>query len=115
MKIVDKKEFLQLPSGTVYATYEPCILGDLSIKGDCTLSGEDFYCLEFASSIESSSSEEFFARLTDMEHSGKSFPVDLDSKAIDGCYKSSQLYTVWGKEDVQSLIAILQKSLANFN
>ena len=119
MRIVSKEEFLQLPSGTVYAEYEPCIFGNLSIKDDTVFSISnqpiDFYCLEIASSVESSGSEEFFERVEAMENNGKSFPVDLDSVGRDGLFETNQLYAVWEEEDIQSLITVLQKTLLNFN
>ena len=115
MKIVNREEFLRLPSGTIYTTYEPCIFGNLSIKYDCTFSGEDFYFLEIAGSIESSSSDEFFDRVEAMANNGEAFPIDLDVSMRDGCFEKDQLYAVWEKEDVQSLITVLQKSLLNFN
>ena len=119
MRIVSKEEFLQLPSGTVYAEYEPCIFGNLSIKDDTVFSISnqpiDFYCLEIASSVESSGSEEFFERVEAMENNGKSFPIELDVTCRDGCFDDDQLYAVWEEEDVQSLITVLQKSLLKFN
>lgn len=127
MRIVSREEFLQLPKGTVYAEYEPCIFGNLSIKifGNLSIKDDtvfsisnqpiDFYCLKIANSIESSGSEEFFERVEAMENNRKSFPVDLDSVGRDGLFETNQLYVVWEKEDVQSLITVLQKSLLNFN
>lgn len=34
MLIVNYKDFVKMPAGTVYATYSPCILGELHIKTD---------------------------------------------------------------------------------
>lgn len=33
MRIVRAKEFLKLPENTLYSTYEPCVFGELKIKG----------------------------------------------------------------------------------
>ena len=114
MRIVNREKFLQLPKGTVYAEYEPCIFGALSIKSNCTSSGNDFY-FAIVNSVESSGSEEMLDRLIEMKENGKSFPIELDVTYRDGCFNDDQLYAVWEKEDVQSLITVLQKSLLNFN
>ena len=34
MKIVNLETFKLLPIGTVFMKYEPCIFGDLQVKGD---------------------------------------------------------------------------------
>lgn len=40
MRIVDRETFLGMPSGTLYAKYEPCVFGPLEIK--CDTCGNDF-------------------------------------------------------------------------
>lgn len=34
MRIVDRKTFLAMPIGTVFSKYEPCVFGNLCIKGE---------------------------------------------------------------------------------
>lgn len=122
MKIVNREEFLRLPSGTIYAEYDNYIFESLSIKGDSLFSAPgkldcigDFYLIDIASSVDAVCSEDLWGKLREMASDGASFPVDLKTATRDGEYEDGQLYAVWEKEDIQSLIAVLQKSLLNFN
>jgi hypothetical protein len=50
MKIVNRRTFLSLPTGTVYSTFEPFDFGDLHIKGD-TISPNDFYSQNISGAV----------------------------------------------------------------
>ena len=104
MKIVNRKEFLELPDGTLYAKYAPCYTEGLEIKGQ-TLETDDWIHL----SLDLPLVDDLFEFTTKMEH-GESVPFDSDNYGRDGCFDTDQLFLVWSKKDVQSLINILKDS-----
>lgn len=105
MKIVDLKEFMELPEGVVFTKYTPCVFDELCIKGSNV--GEfDFLiniCTRTLSGINNYSPE--------VLEMNKSIPMDFDSVERDGCFDEGQLFAVYEKADVEGLIAKLQKSL----
>jgi hypothetical protein len=106
MKIVTREKFLKMPEGTLYSKYEPCVFGELCIKGE---SWEvDFLYQDIVSSVECSGSDEFFGILDTAEETGCSFDMDLDCQGRDGLYDMEQLFAVWETKDVVQLISRLQ-------
>lgn len=57
MRIVSLADFLAMPAGTVFTTYEPIIFGELYIKGD-TLSDCDYIYQPLIHAVRSDSSDE---------------------------------------------------------
>jgi hypothetical protein len=109
MKIVNRTEFLKLPSETLYSSYRPQIFGELMIKGD-TLPYNDFHVQYITDAIKSHSSDEWSDIVSSAEKKGTSFSMDFDCWARDGLYDDeSQLYAVWEKDDVKNLLARLSK------
>lgn len=102
MKIINRKEFLNLPSGVIFSKYEPMIFGDICIKGE-TLHN-DFYCQRIKDSIDCNDSNEFHDILDSAEKEGKSFDIDLESEIRDGMFDENQLFVVWENEDIIKLI-----------
>jgi hypothetical protein len=109
MKIVNREEFLKLPSGTLFSKYQPCYFDDITIKGDTWTN--DFLIQNIADGIESEGSDDFFVKLTDAEKNGTELKMDFDCYGRDGMFDEERLFAVWSKDDVKALIKKLQESL----
>jgi hypothetical protein len=116
MRIVDRKTFLAMPSGTVFSKYAPCYFEELQIKED-SYSGAvgpdpiDFWSVGIASAIKHRGSDEFLANLTAMEKKGLVIGMDFNSCTRDGCFDQDQLFAVWEIDDIYALITRLQQCL----
>jgi hypothetical protein len=109
MRIVNRKEFLAMPWGTVYSSYRPCVFEGLYIKGENL--GNDFITLNLVGNFDNSSTEDFLEGCADMEH-GKHRAALFDDWGLDGTFgPDDELYAVYEIEDVQSLIGVLRGAL----
>ena len=118
MKIVNRETFLALPAGTLYATYQPCIFGDLMIKDESVedASGKpiDFWKQELIPWFETSrDSGAWIDALTSIEAGGQSPVFDFDYPSRDGLFEESQLFAVFEKRDVEALLARLNQALVD--
>lgn len=111
MRIVTRKELLTLPVGTVFAEYEPCIVGDMRIKGENAGTNDWFY-QEIDLALDCEDSGEMVELLDASEKTGKSIPMDFDCQSRDGTFNDTQLYAIYEKQDVvKQLIARLTETL----
>jgi len=94
--------------------YEPCVFGDLSIKGD-TIGEKDFLYQQIADAIKCNDSGEFADILFHAAKSGESFSLDFDCQGRDGSFNQNQLFAVFEEADVLALIDRLQRCLEPFN
>ena len=105
MRLVNFREFLTLPPGTLFSKYEPFVFGPLCIK-EASIPNDFFYqCLV--------DSIQFTRELTDaflQLEEGMDIPVDMDSLERDGCFDEDQLFVVWSHTDVDQLIKRLQST-----
>lgn len=108
MKIIDRKTFLAMPEGTLFAKYEPCNFGDLQIKGDSL--HNDFFTQELSGAIEHNNGMDFSDKLFDAAANGTSLPVDLQCQGRDGLFDDDQLFAVWEAKDVEQLIERIQQA-----
>lgn len=108
MRIVDRATFLAMPAGTVFTKYEPCCFGELTIKGETTISGHDFLTQEIADAIDCTGSDDFAEKLFSSQETGVSLAFDFDCEGRDGCFDADQLFAVWEDADVCALIARLE-------
>jgi hypothetical protein len=106
MKIVDRKAFLALPAGTVYAKYAPSYFEELCIKGE-TLPYNDWCEQDIVGSFHAKDSGEWSNLLDESLMTGKSLQMDFNIEARDGCFDDDQLFAVWEQRDVLALIARL--------
>lgn len=104
MKIVDRVTFLTLPEETVFARYEPCIFGELSIKLETC--GRDFVVQGLVDPWfeGDNSSEDWINTLDRIARGEPSPPLDFDFAGRDGAFKDDQLYAVWEAADLDALI-----------
>lgn len=102
MRIVNRKEFLSMPSGTVYSHYVPQVADGLMVKYE-TLTNDWVY-QDLLFNVAGETSEEASDTLTKAEENGASFRLDLHCGSRDGMYDDNQLFMVYEKEDVKRLI-----------
>lgn len=108
MKIVDRKAFLTLPPETLFSKYEPCVFGDLCIKGD-TIGSNDFAYQQIADAVAAHDGGEFANKLFDAKASGGSVAMDFDCQGRDGLFDADQLFAVWEPADVAALLVRLSR------
>lgn len=109
MRIITRREFMEMPAGTVFSYYQPCIFTDLHIKD----SGKDEWSPDFLTSsligaIDCQNSDEFIAKCDQMEK-GASVEVDFESTGREGRFDDELKYAIYEPVDVQKLINRLQE------
>lgn len=109
MKIVDRQTFLSLPENTLFSTYDPQVFGPLEIKGASLTN--DFYVQDIASAVASTGDQDECNILDHALQTGSSFRMDFNCEGRDGCFEDNELYAVWEREDVESLISRLQECI----
>jgi hypothetical protein len=113
MRIVGRKEFLELPPGTVYAPYiEHLSLGSkLCVKDETLKHGDDWYYSQVID-IKCSGSEEYADIVEKAENdSSFEFECDPDSSGRDGMFQEDDRFLVLSKDDVRKIIAKLSEAL----
>lgn len=111
MKILNREQFLSLPSGILYMKYEPYNLGELQIK-ESTLDN-DFICLDL-NGIEMSDEEQLFHVLIEAQENGRNVELDMELTYRDALYDKNQLFMVLEKDDVLKLTNKLNDILSNY-
>lgn len=99
MRVLNRADFLKMPSGTIYAKGVPWAFDGVCIKAE-TL-GEDWVCLNPAW-ISASDSGEAFNRLETMLRDGNSFPGE-DAFGRDGCFDPNAVFLVFEADDLKML------------
>lgn len=120
MRIVNRKDFLALPVGTIFSKYEPCIFEGLCIKEESRFFDglddgcchDDFYFISIDDSIFGADSGDRIDRLTKMEKQGTSYPVELDLIGRDALFEKDQLFAIWEKQDLIELSKVVAKAIA---
>lgn len=109
MKIINKKEFLELPAYTLYQKYRPQIFDEIEIKvsGPNDVWGRDFLVLSLSGFAEGNICSSTNSDIIDTGN----FRWDLKSIGRDGLFEDDQLFCVYDKEDVARLISQLNKCL----
>ena len=110
MKIIGRKEFLKLPKNTLYSKYTPCCFGELEIKSDNS-GKNDWYVQYLNSAIEFENSGDFIDKLESSRENNIELSIDLKCESRDGLYDEDQLFAVWSKKDVKTLIERLTECL----
>lgn len=112
MKIIDRKTFLALPDETLFSKYEPCVFGDLTIKGE-TVGVNDFLIQQICDAVRCHDSGEFAEILDDAQETGRSFDMDFDCMGRDGLFDDEQLFAIWEPADIIALIERLKMLVPN--
>lgn len=109
MKIVNREQFLALPSGTLFSKYQPCVFEPLAIKGDTWTN--DFLVQELHDAVDAANEAEFTDTLFFAVEEGRSVNLNLDCMGRDGLFDADQLFAVWERREVEQLIGRLQQAL----
>lgn len=104
MKIVNRKEFLEMPRGTVYSKYEPTIFDELCVKMSDSEDGwgNDWIYLSLTDGF-IKGTEHDVGDLIGLEH----FEFDMEGTVRDGLFDNDQLFAVYDENDILKLIAKL--------
>ena len=111
MRIVNRKEFLALPSGTVYCKYHSLANeGDLSIKFKSYTNDWTYQII--GDFDDANNSEELFDKYRKMEKDpALSFPWIGDTCQRDGLYEDEQMFIVYSDDDVLNMIRVLTNTI----
>lgn len=111
MKIINRKQFLRLPEGILYAKFRPCLFGDLAIKEE-SISNDWRY--QDLLELDVKDSQEWQDVLFEGMEKGTSIPMDFNCVSRDGLFDETQLFAVLEKEDVISLIERLNSVVPDY-
>lgn len=111
MKIVDRKTFLAMPAGTVFAKYQPVIFGELTIKGHSVGPEPVDYYEQRLIEVDANDLGGMVDRLDLSQQTGYSVPLDFYCSGRDGLFDEDQLFAVFEPHDVEALILRLQQAL----
>lgn len=111
MRIVGFKEFMSLPEGTVFAKYSPCIFDGTCIKMENCGEGDFFYS-DLSTGFWNCGTDMLFDLALEME-SDPAFtsPLCFSSQMRDGIFNEQQMFAVWDKSDIITMIARLTECL----
>lgn len=107
MRILNRKQFLELPEGVVFAKYTPTgEYGMLCRKFNTFVDGSgvpsDFDYQNMTSEV-GLCGDEFFKVMEDAEENGTSYRLDFYCGNRDGFFDQDQLFAVWEQQDIESL------------
>lgn len=109
MRIVNRKEFLQLPSGILYCKYKHTSAYNICIKYDSWKNDWLYQELSTLWSPNENDSSELYNKLDKAESdSSYSFKQDLDGSQRDGSFDEDQMFLIYEKEDIIKLIEKLK-------
>ena len=113
MKIVDRKTFLSLPSGTIYARFRPDIFTGLEIKRETLYSPEDATALDwfYTSLLDNVAGEKPEAvddAIDAARMKGASVPLDFDTLERDGGYDEEEMFGIYELDDILDLIGAIK-------
>lgn len=121
MKLLNKKEFLKLPEGTMYLSLDPSMIGKechifygLNIKG-ISIGNVDFAYTSLSSPdfLESDCTEthfEIWRKIWDKEEHELTFDV----YGRDGMYEDKEMFCVLNKKEVKSLLDVITEAYNSY-
>jgi hypothetical protein len=113
MKIMNRKAFLTLPAGTVYAKYSSLgCWGDLAVKMDSTRH-DDWYHYDLLNGWGGcDNSDQFMDKVRQCEKGQAELRNDLECEGRDGLFEEDELFVVYDRTDILQLVNKLQELLA---
>ena len=112
MKIINRKEFLESPAGTLFSEYEPCAFYGLMVKHD-SVGDNDYIENDLIGNIYYDSGDDFVDKLDFAKKNKTTLFLDfLENSNRNGCYDNNQLYAVYEKQDIEGLINTLKNCVA---
>lgn len=112
MRIVGKKEFIKMPSGTVFSDYKPYVFSGLKIKNDSLPVPDDGYSMDFyykdiIGNIEFDDCNEYVSKLNSALYDNESISLDFDVCEREAAYDDDMLYAVYEEKDLDLFISVL--------
>ena len=110
MRIMNRKEFLKLPSGQLYRKFEETDFGELCIKRDST-QFNDWYVqyLDWMKHIGEDNEDEIDSKA--LLDSNFEMEVEFDMSIRDGLFDRDQLFAVYNKDEIREYIKLFEKLL----
>jgi hypothetical protein len=110
MRIVNRTDFLSLPSGIIYSKYQQLgIIEGLYEKGDTW--SDDWIYQSLLDSVDCNDSDEF-ANIMFAAEEGSEFKMDLNCGERDGVFDDNDKFVVYDKKDLDKLVVRL---IGSFN
>ena len=103
MRIIDRKEFLECPSGTVYGEYFPWSVEGLRVKQD-NCGDDDWFYIDLIAGVD------YVGDWSSNADHGDSFPLSFNGICRDGAFDDDQLFAIYEPADVAGLIEALEKT-----
>lgn len=110
MKILNKKEFLKLPNGTVFSNYEDIIFSGLYIKGDSNLEVGIFIYRNLLQNIDGFTNWEEYEIVNSAKENKTSFTMNLEIGDCNKSFDDSEMFVIYEKRDLEQLIGKLNQS-----
>ena len=107
MRIYRRKEFMELPEGTIYAKGKPWHFDGFNVKGE---SWETDWTYLSPMWIFAHDDGEQWARLDEMLEHGASYPMQ-HGYGRDGCFDDDDLFLVPERADLEKLRAMVDAAL----
>lgn len=113
MHLVDRKTFLTLPAGTVYAKYINHECGSTAIK-QATVADNDwtYTPLDTLSFIDAEDDGDLFNLLLELEP-GASIDTEMENSYRDGLFDKEDKFLIYSQDDVKKVIDLLTQTLAS--
>lgn len=120
MRVINKQQFYELPSGSVYSMYEPINLYGLKIKGNTIRHQDnnipfDYTYIDLIGNVKYDNSGEFFDLMNGLVIGETSFPLDFECHQRDGMFEPEEMFCIYEKADLIGLINKLTESLKLIN
>ena len=116
MRVVDRKTFLTMPAGTVYAKIGDTTgdtshyyFGEVRIKDD-QRGDSDWYSVGFTDGFTTAHDSGEWADHMERLYNGEEVEIDFETVDSDGLYDERQLFAVFSDAEVGALIARLQRA-----
>jgi len=110
MKVLDKRKFLDLPPGTIFAKGHPWAFGGLNVKMESILGSDgasiDYYYINICD-IESVDSDDWGEQLDAALTDGHSLKINK-TEARDGMFDEEEVFLIYEPADITVLTDFLK-------
>lgn len=107
MKVVNRKDFLKLPDGTIFCKGTKWCFDNISVKGH---SWENDFLYVDLCNIDANDTGQWVDRLEESLAIGTSYPIN-NQAARDGMFDEEGIFLVFEKEDLKFLIDVFKISI----